>query len=158
MATYPLAKLIGLRSHRVDEAQRNRMLAQKKVEQAQSAIKKKKQEIEDYKVWKEEETVRRYDGVMYKELSSDSFEKFKQDLANLNIGELKLIDELHTLETDEVKLKKELEDAKNLVRKATADLNKLEEHKKIWLEIQRIENERKEESELEDFHSKKNEW
>jgi len=158
MATYPLAKLIGLRSHRVDEAQRNRMLAQKKVEQAQSAIKKKKQEIEDYKVWKEEETVRRYDGVMYKELSSDSFEKFKQDLANLNIGELKLIDELHTLETDEAKLKKELEDAKNLVRKATADLNKLEEHKKIWLEIQRIENERKEESELEDFHSKKNEW
>lgn len=158
MATYPLAKLIGLRSHRVDEAQRNRMLAQKKVEQAQSAIKKKKQEIEDYKVWKEEETVRRYDGVMYKELSSDSFEKFKQDLANLNIGELKLIDELHTLETDEVKLKKELEDAQNLVRKATADLNKLEEHKKIWLEIQRIENERKEESELEDFHSKKNEW
>lgn len=158
MATYPLAKLIGLRSHRVDEAQRNRMLAQKKVEQAQSAIKKKKQEIEDYKVWKEEETVRRYDGVMYKELSSDSFEKFKQDLANLNIGELKLIDELHTLETDEVNLKKELEDAKNLVRKATADLNKLEEHKKIWLEIQRIENERKEESELEDFHSKKNEW
>ena len=95
MAKYPLEKLIGLRSHRVDEAQRARMLAQKKVEQAQTAIKKKIQEIEDYKVWKEEETVRRYDSVMFKELSNDAFEKFKQDLANLNIGELKLQDELH---------------------------------------------------------------
>ncbi|WP_281071865.1 type III secretion system stalk subunit SctO [Succinivibrio dextrinosolvens] len=158
MATYPLAKLIGLRSHRVDEAQRGRLLAQKKVEQAQTAIKQKKQEIADYKVWKEEETVRRYDSVMYKELSAEAFEKFKQDLANLNIGELKLEDELHTLKNNEVTLKKELEDAKLLVKKATADLNKLEEHKKIWLEMQRIENERKEESELEDFHAKKNEF
>ena len=108
MATYPLAKLIGLRSHRVDEAQRGRLLAQKKVEQAQTAIKQKKQEIADYKVWKEEETVRRYDSVMYKELSAEAFEKFKQDLANLNIGELKLEDELHTLKNNEVTLKKEL--------------------------------------------------
>lgn len=158
MATYPLAKLIGLRSHRVDEAQRGRMLAQKKVEQAQIAIKQKKKEIADYKVWKEEETLRRYDSVMYKELSAEAFEKFKQDLANLNIGELKLEDELHTLKDNEVTLKKELEEAKLVVKKATADLNKLEEHKKIWIEMQRIENERKEESELEDFHAKKNEF
>ena len=158
MATYPLAKLIGLRSHRVDEAQRGRMLAQKKVEQAQIAIKQKKKEIADYKVWKEEETLRRYDSVMYNELSAEAFEKFKQDLANLNIGELKLEDELHTLKDNEVTLKKELEEAKLVVKKATADLNKLEEHKKIWIEMQRIENERKEESELEDFHAKKNEF
>ena len=158
MATYPLAKLIGLRSHRVDEAQRNRMLAQKKVEQAQNAIKKKIQEIEDYKDWKEEETVRRYDSVMFKELSNEAFEKFKQDLANLNIGELKLQDELRVLKNEEETLKIELDKAKNAVKQATADLNKLEEHKKIWLEIQRLENERKEESELEDFHTKKNEF
>ena len=158
MATYPLAKLIGLRAHRVDEAQRNRMLAQKKVEQAQTAIKNKIQEIEDYKVWKEEETVRRYDSVMFKELSNEAFEKFKQDLANLNIGELKLQDELRELKNNEVTLKKECDEAKLVVKKATADLNKLEEHKKIWLEMQRIEIERKEESEREDFHTKKNEF
>ncbi|MBQ3678989.1 MAG: YscO family type III secretion system apparatus protein [Succinivibrio sp.] len=158
MAAYPLAKLIGLRSHRVYEAQRNRMLALKKVEQAQSAIKKKKQEIEDYKIWKEEETLRRYDSVMFKELKNEAFEKFKQDLANLNIGELKLQDELRVLQNDEVTVKKELEEATLVVKKATADLNKLEEHKKIWLEMQRIENERKEESELEDFHTRKNEF
>lgn len=158
MAKYPLEKLIGLRSHRVDEAQRARMLAQKKVEQAQTAIKKKIQEIEDYKVWKEEETVRRYDSVMFKELSNEAFEKFKQDLANLNIGELKLQDELRVLKNEEVSLKQDLEKAKEFERKATADLNKLEEHKKIWLEIQRIEIERQEEAELEDFHTKKNEF
>lgn len=158
MATYPLAKLIGLRSHRVDEAHRAHLLALKKVEQAQAAIRKKKQDIEDYRVWKEEETVRRYDSVMFKELSSDAFEKFKQDLANLNIGELKLEDELRILQNDEANLKRELEESKIAVKKATSDLNKLEEHKKIWTEMQRIENERKEESELEDFHTKKNDF
>ncbi|HAR80603.1 MAG TPA: hypothetical protein DCR21_07190 [Succinivibrionaceae bacterium] len=158
MATYPLSKLIGLRAHRVDEAHREHLLAIKKVDQVQTAIKKKKQEIDDYRIWKEEEIQRRYDSVMYKKLSSDDFEKFKQALANLNIGELKLEDELRNLKNDEDNLKKELEEAKQALKKANSELNKLEEHKKIWTEMQKIENERKEESELEDFHSKKNEF
>ncbi|MBQ9221010.1 MAG: YscO family type III secretion system apparatus protein [Succinivibrio dextrinosolvens] len=155
MAKYPLEKLIGLRSHRVDEAQRERMLAQKKVEQTQTAIKKKIQEIEDYKIWKEEETLRRYDKVMFKKLTSESFEKFKQDLANLNIGELKLQDELRILKNDAESLKQELKNKKDAEKKASVELNKIEEHKKIWLEMQRIEEERQEESELEDFHTRK---
>ncbi len=156
MATYPLAKLIGLRAHRVDEAQRNRVLAEKKVEQAKKNVLQKQKEIDEYKIWKEQEAQRRYDEVMFKELSSDKFEKFKQDIANLNIGELKLIDEKHTLEQEVETLKIELEKSKEALKKASADLNKLEEHRKIWTEAQRIENERKEETELEDFHKKIN--
>lgn len=92
---------------------------------------------------------------MFKKLTSESFEKFKQDLANLNIGELKLQDELRILKNDAESLKQELKTKKDEEKKASVELNKIEEHKKIWLEMQRIEEERQEESELEDFHTRK---
>ncbi len=155
MAKYPLEKLIGLRAHRMDEAQRNKQLTEKKLEQGIIAVKNKEKEIVDYKKWKEEEAQRRYDSIMYKKLSNDQFEKFKQDISNLNIGELKLIDEKHELEKQVEELKEEVKKAAQVLKEMSAELHKIEEHKKIWLEMQRIELERKEESELEDFHAKK---
>ncbi len=156
MAKYPLEKLIGLRAHRMDEAQRNKQLTEKKLEQAVHAVQAKIKEIEEYRKWKEEEAQRRYNEIMNKTLSNEQFEKFKQDISNLNVGELKLIDEQHELEKNVENLKEEVKKAAQLLKEMSSELHKIEEHKKIWMEMQRIELERKEESELEDFHAKKN--
>ena len=155
MAKYPLERLIGLRQHRLDEMMDYQNVCQKKVEQTQMAIVKKKQDIEDYAKWKEEEIVRRYQNIMNKRLTSEAYETFKEGLANLEIQVLNLENQLNELQNELRNQQSELETAKQKVKEASNDLNKLDEHKKIWLANARIEEERSEERELEDFHGKK---
>ena len=156
MATYPLARLIGLRRHRQDDASRLKSLAQKKLEQSKNAVITKKKEIEEYKIWKEEEIVRRYDAIMFKQMTSEGFESFKQGIANLEFGLLKLMEELEECKKDVDTKKNNLLQAEAELKEAIAALNKLEEHRNMWIESQRIEHERAEEKELEDFKVKKN--
>ncbi|MCR5536738.1 MAG: type III secretion protein [Succinivibrio sp.] len=155
MAGYPLARLVTLRQHRFDEAQRNCATAEQKVQQGQTAIVNKKKEIDEYIIWREAEINRRYDAIMNKELTSEGFEKFKKGLADLQMQEVKLNEQLYELKEQLKQLEEALVQAKEELKQAGAALNKLEEHRKIWTAQARIEAERKEEKELEDFKSRK---
>ena len=91
MRAYPLSSLVSLRERRVDEAQNALRLSISRLEEARLSLKRKEQELSDYKVWKKEEINRRYDELIGKVKKQEEISKFNHELVSLNIKEFDLL-------------------------------------------------------------------
>ena len=155
MRAYPLSSLVSLRKRRVDEAQNALRLSISRLEEARLSLKRKEQELSDYKVWKKEEINRRYDELIGKVKKQEEISKFNHELVSLNIKEFDLQTEIEQLAKDLENAQKAYEKAVQVVNSVQKDLAKLEKHREIWQFQEKRYEEYLADQELDDFKVKK---
>ena len=155
MRAYPLSSLVSLRERRVDEAQNALRLSISRLEEARLSLKRKEQELSDYKVWKKEEINRRYDELIGKVKKQEEISKFNHELVSLNIKEFDLQTEIEQLAKDLENAQKAYEKAVQVVNSVQKDLAKLEKHREFWQFQEKRYEEYLADQELDDFKVKK---
>ncbi|WP_277296588.1 type III secretion system stalk subunit SctO [Succinatimonas hippei] len=155
MRAYPLSSLVSLRERRVDEAQNALRLSISRLEEARLSLKRKEQELSDYKVWKKEEINRRYDELIGKVKKQEEISKFNHELVSLNIKEFDLQSEIEQFAKDLENAQKAYEKAVQVVNSVQKDLAKLEKHREIWQFQEKRYEEYLADQELDDFKVKK---
>ena len=155
MRAYPLSSLVSLRERRVEEAQNTLRLSISRLEEARLSLKRKEQELSDYKVWKKEEINRRYDELIGKVKKQEEISKFNHELVSLNIKEFDLQSEIEQLAKDLENAQKAYEKAVQVVNLVQKDLAKLEKHREIWQFQEKRYEEYLADQELDDFKVKK---
>lgn len=156
MFKYPLQELLSLRLHRVDEAVLEHKRVLSALTSAILATKMARDELDAYKIYKEEEIERRYLSIKGKTLTQKELETFRNNLSYLNLKELELLEAVQSAIKEEDKLRSDEAVAKEGIVLAKKALTKLEEHKNIVYEAYKIEQERLLDAEMEDFQVKKN--
>lgn len=148
---YPLASLLSVRQFREETAKRNVSHAQTAVREAKQFVEQKKAELESWRLWRREETDRRYAGLIGQTVKIEQIDAFHHGLALLAAQELQKESEvgeaLKAMERSEAALAK----AQNEVSTARKNTAKIEAHKAIWDEESKKATERAEDLEFEEF-------
>lgn len=151
---YPLQDLLRVRVVRKDKATEEVLKAQRAVAEAMQFLEKKRQELEEFKQWRIDEIDRLYRCIMMKDIRKNAVDDLNFDLANLDN---KLLE-----------YRKRVDDATSAVRAAELvlherqvvlqlkmrELQKIEEHKEIWVKEDKLLEESLQEKELEEFRVK----
>jgi len=150
---YVLEDLLKIRKIREERAQTELLKKKQALEAAIRFVEQQQQELEEFKKWRLKEEDRIYEEAKGKLMSLD-------DLDNLRL-------QITLLREEEMLKAKQVEDAKKAMREAeqayqkakedykqiTKDIDKVEEHKSIWMEEALREAERIADIEMEDFKS-----
>ncbi|MCQ2403981.1 MAG: type III secretion protein [Lentisphaeria bacterium] len=153
---YALQSLLKIREMREDRASADLTAAKQAVREAERALERRRQELQKFEETCEERRDSIYNAVLGRSVSREDL-----DLVLEAVGR---IDEEGALKADNVKMamgevQKKEEKAKEcqvVFTEASKNRMKISEHKKIWIAADSAEQERKLESELEDFTGKKN--
>ena len=155
MAKYELQDLLRIRDMRKDRAQEDLFKAKKQLQEAEKLLQEKKD--------KESEFIEKKPGfieLIYKNmLQKVQFKKNYMDIVNLKLGKLdehqmKLAIEVEKAQNEYEEAQKNVAICKENLQKARVNLDKIEEHKKIWVEEQNALEELAQDKELEDFKPK----
>ncbi|MCK5684348.1 YscO family type III secretion system apparatus protein [bacterium] len=155
MKQYPLAALLGIRIFRQDKAMRSLQSCERKLAKAKKAVKKAIKKHEDFLIWLVEEEENRYRDIMGTNMTLEDVDEFKLGLLNIRGRESLYLENI-------LKARNHVQICKDSVKKAKKDLLeaqkgtlKIEAHKEIWVELMKLEMEKAEELELEDFIPRK---
>lgn len=151
---YELDDLLRVREIRKDRAEKNLKRAQQLLKEAEQAVVKAKQELEDYKVFVVKETQRLYDQVLRKKINKrdiDSLNFMVEELQNRVFDYQKRVEEA-IFACD--KAKENLNNAREELRLAERNIDKIESMKDVWREQVQIEEERAADAEVEDLATK----
>lgn len=155
MVKYELQDLLRIRDMRKDRAQKELFKAKKKLQEAEEFLQEKKA--------KEAEFIEKkpffIDQVYQNMLQKVQFKKNYMDLVNLKLGKLdehqmKLAIEVEKAQNKYEEAQKDVVTCQENLQKARVNLDKIEEHKKIWVEEQNALEELSQDKELEDFKPK----
>lgn len=153
MANYPLQALLSVRWFREDAAKNAVRAAERKVLEAREAVEACRAELAEYRVWRAEETERRYDTIMGVDMSLDDIDAFKAGLATLADGELSRETAVAAAEKEAAACELAVNKAREAVADARREAAKIEAHRDIWREEAKKEAERLEDLEMEEFHT-----
>ena len=155
MAKYELQDLLRIRDMRKDRAQKELFKAKKKLQEAEQFLQEQKNKeaafIEKKPFFIEQ---------IYKNmLQKVQFKKNYMDIVNLKLGKLdehqmKLAIEVEKAQNKYEEAQKDVVTCQENLQKARVNLDKIEEHKKIWIEEQNALEELTQDKELEDFKPK----
>lgn len=148
---YPLADLLSVREFREEAAKRNVSRAQTAVREAKAAAEEKKQALEEWRVWRVQETDRRYDALLGKKTVIEKIDEFNRGLALLAAQELQKEAEIDAAEKAVQQSEAALRKAQDEVSTARKNTAKIEAHKAIWAEESKKAAERAEDLEFEEF-------
>ncbi len=155
MAKYELQDLLRIRDMRKDRAQEDLFKAKKQLQEAEKFLQEKKD--------KEAEFIAKKPGfieLIYQNmLQKVQFKKNYMDIVNLKLGKLdehqmKLAIEVEKAQNKYEEAQKNVATCKENLQRARVNLDKIEEHKKIWVEEQNALEELAQDKELEDFKPK----
>lgn len=155
MAKYELQDLLRIRDMRKDRAQKELFKAKKKLQEAEQFLQEQKD--------KEAEFIEKkpfFIEQIYKNmLQKVQFKKNYMDIVNLKLGKLdehqmKLAIEVEKAQNKYEEAQKDVVTCQENLQKARVNLDKIEEHKKIWVEEQNALEELTQDKELEDFKPK----
>ena len=155
MAKYELQDLLRIRDMRENRAQDDLLKAKKQLQEAEKQLQKEKDKEAEFIQKKPSFIELIYDNMMQK----SQFKKNYMDIVNLKLKKLDEHQMKLAIEVEKAQNKCE-EAQKNVVacqenlQRARINLDKIEEHKKIWLEGQRALEELSQDKELEDFKMK----
>ena len=149
LACLPLAAAFG--SVNEDDMVLRLSAAERAVVEAQEAVERCREELERYKVWRQEEVERRYDAIMGKGLSLKELDVFKVGLGALADGELKLEESIVQALENVKKRQEDVRKAREAARQAQHETAKIVTHRDIWLVEAKREAERLEDLEMEEF-------
>ena len=155
MAKYELQDLLRIRNMRKDRAQEDLLKARKQLQEAEKSLQEKKDKEAEF-IEKKPEFIE----LIYKNmLQKVQFKKNYMDVVNLKLGKLdehqmKLAIEVEKAQNKYEEAQKNVATCKENLQKARVNLDKIEEHKKIWVEEQNALEELAQDKELEDFKPK----
>ncbi len=154
-AAYPLEALLGIRERRADDRRRDLALRQAALAQARAALDEAVRQCEEYRKYMDAEISARSDRLIGQTLGKEALEEFKRGLESLKfkLADLELAAE--RARGDLRKAADEEKQARACLREAVLETEKIKAHRKIWQAAQRLEQERAEDLELEDFSPRK---
>ncbi len=154
-AAYPLEALLGIRERRADDRRRDLSLAQSRLSQARSALDEALRQCAEYRDYMNREISSRSDRLIGQTLGREALEEFKRSLEALKfrLADLELAAERARSEAKEAERAERK--AQEALRQAVLEAEKIKAHRKIWQAAQRLEQERAEDLELEDFSPRK---
>ncbi len=153
METYLLQDLVRVREFREDRAGKAVIKARSVAEEARLDLRKKEKELTAYRKWRVEEEDRLIRSIMLKKVKLGEITDLRLDIAALREGELDHLDAVKKAEGDLDKALEDLEQARLAHIRATQELEKLLEHREAWRDEMKLESERVEDLEMEEFFS-----
>ena len=152
---YALDSLMKIRVRREDAARSELTAARMRMSEAQRELNARKEEFRLYEETKDERRDRIYAAILGRTLRSDELEMAREGVSR--------IDEEGTLKADNIvraegvlrEREKEVEVAREGFVFATKNRMKIDEHHASWLKDVAVEDDRRQEIELEDFTGKK---
>ena len=151
METYLLQDLVRVREFREDRAGKAVIRARSLVDAARLDLGKKETELSAYQKWRVEEEDRLLQSILLKKVKLGEITDLRLDIAALRERELEHIDAVKRAEGDLDKALEELERTRLAHIRATQELEKLVEHREAWKDEMRLEGERIEDLEMEEF-------
>lgn len=151
MEEYPLQALLQVRRIRENKARTAVATAQKQLAAARALLEEKKVELENYRRWRVEEEERLLNDLIGKPVRVGVLTDTRMQIASMREKEIDYQDAIRQAEKKVDEAEEALADARRKLAKATREMLKLEEHRSIWREEQRLEQERFADAELEDF-------
>jgi hypothetical protein len=148
---YPLEGLLAIRAFREEAALRQVGAAEAALKAAALETEKRRREFESYRRWRTEETERRYQSIMGREMSLGDLDEFKASLASLDLEELLKQQAVLEAEKSEEAARAELLKARAALTLAVRAKRKILSHRDQWLEGVSREEERLQDLELEEF-------
>ncbi len=145
-----LEELLTVKRRREDDAIAALAQARQALERQQSLMEAKRRELEEYKVWRQQEAERLFEAVRKQEVSRAKLERYRQEVALLQQREVQLGEELIAAEREVDAAKSNVATAERQRMDAHRDVVKFEEYQKQLLEEEAAEASRREEAELED--------
>jgi len=148
---YPLRPLLSVRVLREDNAAAEVAIAKRRVTEALHAVEKRKQELQDYLVWRVEEENRLFEEIRNRELESEEIDQHRETVRNLRVKDAEYEKRVSDAEQDVVRAREALARAEEAHRLAVKDRQKIDAHRELWQEEENKRIARAEESEMEDF-------
>lgn len=153
MSAYPLQDMVRVRSHREEQASQAVTRARRLLEEARAVVLRLQKELDDYRTWRVHEERRLLDSLMRRLLKLGEISDVRQTIVHLREREFEMIDAVKQAEAAVTKAEVQLEECRGKHIKAVRDLEKLLEHRLVWLSERALEQEMAEDLELEDFSS-----
>jgi type III secretion protein O len=148
---YDLADLLKVRELREDAASKAVTQAQEKLKSCEDYLEKKKKQLEDYKLWRPGEEDRIFAKIMKKEISQEKLSEVKAEISILREKELVIEKEVEEAEIAVKEAVAALDKAKEDHRASMRELEKIKEHKLLWVEEVKKEEEFSADKEMEEF-------
>lgn len=150
---YELQEILRVRVLRERGARNELLKATNFVKECEEKLKKAEKKLEEYIEWRKKEEDRLYAEIMLKKVKREQITDLKQEIANLRDKENTLKDDIKKAEEAVEKAKEKLKQAKAVHIRSLVDLEKINQHKETWMEDFNKEEERKAESEFEEFQT-----
>jgi type III secretion protein O len=150
-SVYPLQSLISLRHFREQAAEREVREAETQRRLAVAERDRKGLELEDYRLYRQKETERRWSELLGRTKSLADLDDFRAGLADLAQRELDLEMELEQEEKKVAEKTELLAQAKAALLACVKARDKLESHKDLYLAEANKESQRLEDLEMEEF-------
>ena len=141
---------------REDRASAELSAARHAVRQAARELEERKEDLRQYEETKDERRDRIYNAVMGHAISREELDRVLEGVARIDEEGALKADNVSMAEAELRKKEESAEEARANFVKASKERMKITEHKAIWIAEEAKEQERKQESELEDFTGKKN--
>lgn len=151
MEKYPLQALLDVRKYREQNAQNAVRQAENHYKECVNTCLEQQQKIETYQKWRVQEEERKYTEILGQNIHIEELEDFKQYFSLLKDKGLKLEEELYNLEKQKEAAKQAVTQKKEEFKLAKKNTAKIEAHHDIWKQMEKKEQERKEDLEAEEF-------
>ena len=148
---YELEDLLRVRVIRKDRAEKNLKQAKLLLEEAERAVAKARQELEDYKIFLKKESNRMYNEIIKKSVHRRDIDNLhlKIQVLKNRVFEYERRVEMSIAECN--KARENVENKRQELRKAERNVDKIESLKEIWIEEMKKEEERQLDLEMEDL-------
>ncbi len=151
MKQYPLIQLIHIRKHRENTLQQVTTRIEQQLKNIEQKIYLQEKKILEYHKWRLQEEENEYTKLLGKTIYSDTLNEFKIKFSQLKNQEIYLEQELEELQKQEQNIIKELNEKKELLKQAQKNTIKIEKHHEIWVEKEKMLQEKTEEQETEEY-------
>jgi len=154
---YALHDLLRVRKARENDAMNAMIAARRRVDEAAAQVEDRKKELGDYIRRRTAKEERMYAEVLRREVRGRNLDDVRLQVQILRENELPFHDRIREAVGALEDASRELDEKTAAYRTAVRSRDKLDQHKNIWAEQARMEDERGEEKELEDFRARQEE-
>lgn len=132
-----LADLMRVRNLRKDRVERELQAARQHLEECKKAVTQREKELEDYKIFVEKETDRQYNNILKKKVRKGSVDDLRENIRILQARTVEYVQRVAEAKEEVRKAEDNIRTKQEQLIQANKDLEKLESHKKQWIEEQK---------------------
>ncbi len=152
---YALQSMLKIRVMREDKAQTELTGARRARTAAEEALEEKKKKLDEFEETKEDRRDKVYDAVIGRVCSMEDLDKARDAVTKIDEEGMLLEEAKDQAKATFEKKDEEAEGARVRYVAAMKNLSKIEEHKKAWEDVDRKEQQMREDAEMEEFTGRK---